>query len=126
MARTAVKSWNFISEPETPLQSDQPRFNFDDEYTRHFGKQFGSPDVIGLEENEEVIRKSSSSDEEEPEEETQARRPVFKRPSIIRTDEDGNESEEDEYDKSSDSGSSIDSARFNGSGWFSNRYSGTF
>ena len=73
-----------------------------------------------------MIRKSSSSDEDEPEEETQARRPVFKRPSIIRTDEDGNESEEDEYDKSSDSGSSIDSARFNGSGWFSNRYSGTF
>ena len=111
----------FNSEPETPLQSDQPRFNFDDEYSRHFGKPFGSPDVVGLEENEEVIQKSSSSDEEEPVEETHTRRPVFKRPSIIRTDEDGNESEEDEYDKSSDSGSSIDSTRFNGSGWFSKK-----
>ena len=115
----------FNSEPETPLQSDQPRFNFDDEYTRHFGKPFGSPDVVGLEENE-VIRKSSSSDEEEPAEETQTRRPVFKRPSIIRTDEDGNESEEDEYDKSSDSGSSIDSTRFNGSGWFFRRITTNF
>ena len=39
------KSNFYFIEPETPLEQTQSRFNFDEEYSRHFGKPFGMPEA---------------------------------------------------------------------------------